>query len=171
MGNVPLHPLVVHLPLVLAMVLPIVVASLLWREWRGRPPNGAWWLATLLAAVLTVSAFVSVRTGETEEELVEDVVPHQALELHEERGELFLWATLAPLVILIGVSLTPRPKWRRYGGYGALVATLLVAGQAFLVGESGGSLVYEHNAGAAYGPSDAVAPQAESSPEEDDDDD
>ena len=168
MGNLPLHPMMVHLPLVLAVLLPIVVATILRFEWRGRSTSPAWWIATLVAAVLTAGAFVSVKTGENEEERVEEVVAESAIERHKERAELFLWATLAPLVILMGTSLMRQLSWRRYAGFSALLATLLVAGLAILVGESGGSLVYHHDAGSAYGQTDSRTTEVRHDNDDDD---
>ncbi len=150
MGNIPLHPLVVHLPLVLAALLPFVVLAILWGDRRGRLTARSWWIGVGVAALLTAGAFVSVKTGEREEEVVESVVPEAALERHEERAEAFLWATLAPLALL-GLTVAVRTDApRRWIGTGALVASLALAGLAVGVGHSGGSLVYEHGAASAY---------------------
>jgi len=154
-GNLPLHPLIVHLPLVLAVLLPPLIALILWSEWRRHATTSLWRVALLGGALLSATAFLSVRTGEGEKERVETVVPEAAMERHEERAEVFQWATLVPLAVLIGVAVTKRQSWRRYAGMGALLASLLTAGLAIGVGESGGRLVYQHNAASAYGSTDA----------------
>lgn len=150
MGNIPLHPLVVHLPLVLAVFLPVIVAAILWADWRGRLTRRSWWIGAVTAALLAGGAFVALQTGENEEERVEQVVAEAALETHEERAEVFLWATLAPLMLVVGAGLLTAPRARRWVGGAAVVASLAVAGLALGVGHSGGELVYVHNAGAAY---------------------
>jgi len=157
MGNLPLHPLIVHLPLVLAVLLPPLIAVVLWMEWRRRPTTPLWQVTTLAAVLLTLSAFASVRTGTGEKERVERVVPEAAIERHEERAELFQWATLLPLAVLIGVATAKRDDVRRYAGTGALLVSLLTGGLAIAVGESGGRLVYQHDAASAYAATDAGA--------------
>lgn len=168
MGSLPLHPLVVHIPLALAVLLPVVVAVVLWLDLRGKAPRSAWYAAAALAALLTVGAFFSVKTGEAEEDTVEELIPETALESHEERAESFLWASLAPLVILVSLSSMRKMEWRRAGGVTALVASVAVAGMAILVGESGGSLVYQHNAGAAYVQDGSPAPRVDHESDDDD---
>lgn len=159
MGNIPLHPLVVHLPLVLAVFLPVIVVAILWAEWRHRLTRRAWWIGALAAALLTGGAFVAVKSGEQDEERVERVVAEAALETHEERAEAFLWATVVPLILLVGAGLLSAPRARRWAGGAAVAASLVTAGLAVGVGHSGGELVYVHNAGAAY--ADGGAGQAQ----------
>lgn len=168
MGNLPLHPMVVHFPLALAILLPLLLGALLWREWRGRLRARTWWIATLVAGLLTVGAFVSLKSGDNEEERVESAVPETALNLHEERAEAFLWVTLIPLALVTVTALSVRSRTRRWIGTGAVLGGLLVAALAVRVGHSGGLLVYEHNAAAAYG-ADAPTRTGDLSHEDDDD--
>src|ERR671919_2863830 len=86
----PLHPVVVHFPLVLVALLPLFVAGALWAIRRGAAPGRAWLLPLGMAAALTASAFVALRTGEAEEERVEAVVAEAVLHPHEEAAERFL---------------------------------------------------------------------------------
>ena len=64
MLGLPLHPLVVHFPIVLAVLLPIFAAGALLVIRRGTTARRAWALPVLAAAALTASAWVATETGE-----------------------------------------------------------------------------------------------------------
>lgn len=148
MGNIPNHPMVVHFPIVLSIMLPIFAIGALLVLRSGRSRFRAWAVPVVIAIVLFGSAFVATRTGEQEEERVENVVPENVLHEHEEAAERFLvlagiLAGVAALGLVRGVV----------GSAARLVATagslvMILAG--YQVGKAGGELVYEHNAGAAY---------------------
>jgi uncharacterized membrane protein len=144
----PLHPAIVHFPIVLMFLLPLAVAGALWYRRRDAETRTPWVLTTLLAGALAASAWVAVETGEGDEDRVERVVPEGALECHEEAAERFL-ALSGGVFLLAGAGLL-----RGRVGSAARLATgagalgLVVAGT--LVGHSGGSLVYQHGAAAAY---------------------
>lgn len=144
----PLHPAVVHFPVVLVVLLPLVVLGALWAIRRGVAPGRAWAIPVATAALLAVSAWAALKTGEGQEERVEEIVPEQALHAHEEDAERFL-ALSGVLVVIMGAGLVRG----RLGQAARLVATagafgLVVAGVA--VGHSGGELVYKHGAASAY---------------------
>ncbi|MCA9673595.1 MAG: hypothetical protein KC464_01045, partial [Myxococcales bacterium] len=89
MNGTPLHPVIVHVPLVLALVAPVAIGWAAWRRLRGATDRRTWLAAALLQVVIVGSAFAALRTGGEEEERVEQVVPEAAIETHEERAELF----------------------------------------------------------------------------------
>jgi uncharacterized membrane protein len=144
----PLHPAIVHFPIVLAVLLPIATLAGVVAVRRGIGVREAWVPALVLATLLPVSAFAAVRTGEAEEESVEQVVSQAAIHEHEERAEIFLPLTVIGLVV-VAAGLMPGRT-----GVGARWASLAVAlaitGAGFFVGHSGGELVYVHGAGQAY---------------------
>jgi uncharacterized membrane protein len=158
MGNIPLHPLVVHFPLVLALFLPLVAGVTLWRWMRGRIGARQWWIVVALSAVTVAAGLVALKTGQAEEDRVEDVVAETAIETHEERAEAFVWM----LAAVLGLSILPlalrKERVRRGAAALALGASVAAAGFAIAVGHSGGTLVYVHGAGSAY-----ASPQAASS--------
>lgn len=144
----PLHPAVVHFPIVLAVLLPIFALGALWAIRRGAKPTRPWAIAVALAVALTASAWVALETGEAEEERVEGVVEEAVLHEHEEAGERFL--VLSGLVLVVaGAGLAGGTL----GSAARLLATagslgVLVAG--FAVGKAGGELVYRHGAAQPY---------------------
>ena len=144
----PLHPAVVHLPIALAVIAPLFAVGALIVIARGAKPVASWGIATAMVAMLAMSSYVALETGEDQEDKVEAVVPEAAFETHEESAERFFQLSL----VVLGISalgFLPRTA-----GTGArIVATagtlaLVVAG--YQVGHSGGELVYTHGAASAY---------------------
>lgn len=157
----PIHPFVVHFPIVLSVALPISALWALWTIARGAPHGKAWLFPIVLAALLTGSSYVALETGEAQEDLVEAVVGEPPLHTHEEAAELFFFLSAGALVVLGAGQLGGSPgKGVRILGT-LTTAVLLVAGAR--VGASGGKLVYEHGAAQAYlanGPSTFIGSQA-----------
>lgn len=164
LNNLPLHALIVHMPIALTVLVPIfaVVALLLGR--KVMKPNLAWAFPVGLLALLLVSGVVADKTGEQQEDRVERVVPKAAIHEHEEAAELFLMVTAGVLVLAAGglMSNSLGKTMRMVGTAGTFV--VLAAG--WNVGHSGGQLVYQHNAGAAYS-TGAAAPSGGATGEQD----
>lgn len=166
----PLHPAVVHFPIVLAFLMPLAVGWAVFAIRRGAAGRRAWAPVSLLAALLFASAFVSLRTGQAQEETVEETVGDAALHGHEEGAERFLIASgvllgLAALGLAGGL---PGTAGRAAAAVGSLVVAVLV----FQVGRTGGELVYTHGAAAAYvgtAPAGAGEPGRARVADEDDD--
>ena len=148
MNGLPLHPMIVHFPMVLVVLLPIFAVGALWAIRRGAPPVRAWSLPLAFAAALAASAFVALKTGEQEEDRAEQVVPENALHAHEEAAERFLLLS-GVLVLLVGAGLAPGLLGRvaRVAGTVGAVALIFAGVQ---VGEAGAELVYRHDVGSAY---------------------
>jgi len=144
----PLHPVVVHFPIVLAVLLPISAAWALWAIRKGTTPRRAWSVPAAMAVALAVSALVAVKTGEAQDERVERVVAEQPLESHEEAAEIFL-AVSSGLALLVAVGLAGGRVGGVARGLGTAGAVGLVALAAY-VGHSGGKLVYQYGAASAY---------------------
>jgi uncharacterized membrane protein len=144
----PLHPAVVHFPIVLAILAPVVAAGALWAIRRGADVRRAWGIAVLSLGALLVSAWAATQTGEQQEDRVERVVSEGAIHTHEEAAELFLFATLG-VVAVAAVGLAGGGIGRAARVAGA-AGTLALVGLGANVGRSGGELVYRHGAASAY---------------------
>jgi uncharacterized membrane protein len=153
----PLHPSVVHFPIVFAVLLPLVIVWALWAIRRGSPAGRAWALPVAAALLMAAGTWVAVQTGESEEDRVEDVVGEEPLHEHEEAGEqIRLLATgLFALTLLGFLSGTGGRVARVVALLGALVLTAAGVRTAHL----GGELVYNHGAASAY--TDGAAANAE----------
>jgi uncharacterized membrane protein len=148
MFGIPLHPLIVHFPIVLTFLLPISALVALWAIRKGTTPRRAWAVPVAMAAALTLSALAAVKSGEAEEERAEGVVSESVLHGHEEAAERFLMLS-GVLVLVAAAGLLPKTV----GQAARLVATAGATGliiAAAQVGHSGGTLVYRHGAASAY---------------------
>ncbi len=147
----PLHPMIVHLPLALAVLMPLLTAGAFlawWREWL--PGRRLWVIVMALQAVLLVTGIAALRSGEADEERVEPVVDEWILESHEEAAEVFVTAAGVLLCFFVVPLVVPGEGLRRGAAATVAAATLIVAVLAVRTGKAGGELVYGHGAAAVY---------------------
>ena len=150
MFGLPLHPLVVHIPMALAVLVPLVALAVLLSWWKGWLPQRAWWMVVALQAALVIGGFVALQTGENEEHAVESIVGEAPLETHEEAAELFEVTAAGVLVLMLAAGLIRREGARRAAAGVATAGTIAVAVLGAQVGHAGGKLVYQHGAANAY---------------------
>lgn len=144
----PLHPALVHLPIALTLLLPCFALGALWAIRRGSQPLRAWGIATALFALLSASAWAATETGEQTKEQVERVVAERAIETHEEAAEAFLVLSLIALAVAaVGLS---RGRVGQAARALATIGAVALVATGWRVGHSGGALVYQHGAAAAY---------------------
>ena len=146
-----LHPLFVHLPLGLALLMPPLFAGL-WlairREWL---PLRAWWLAIATQAVLVGGAGLALTTGEEDAERVERVVAEARIDAHEDRAELFFGASVAVLLLALApLVVRHMPRAGKGAAYATIAGAGVVLALGWAVGSSGGQLVYRDGAAAAW---------------------
>lgn len=146
MQTIPLHPSLVHVPIALAVIMPLMFLGLFFFIRRGSLPDQAWWIAVLLQVVLVLGAMAAGASGHKEEERVEDAVPHAAIEKHEHMAGAMTGTAIAAFV-LAAASLR---KTRATSALriGSILLSFAVFALAGLVGHAGGELVYKHGAGA-----------------------
>ena len=144
----PLHPAIVHFPIVLAFLLPLFIGGAWWSIRRGAVVRRAWLVPTAVAVALVASAWLSVQTGDAQSERVEQFVGAAPLDAHEDLAEAFLTASAAMALLTVAGLLGGRPgrTARTLTGFGSLA----LAGLVVRVGHTGGELVYRHGAASAY---------------------
>jgi hypothetical protein len=140
---------------------------------RGTPIRTLWTGVVAAAALLAGSAWLAVETGEGQEERVEQVVSEGALETHEERANLFL--ALAAGTLILTLAGLAKDRVGRIGRVAATVAAVALLPAGYMVGHSGGQLVYRDGAAQAYMPVNgegrtATEDGSAKSSDEDDDD-
>jgi uncharacterized membrane protein len=151
MGEVPLHPAIVHVPLGLSLVLPLVAFGVTVGLWRAWISPRAFWMVVALQAVVFGAGFVALETGEKEGERIERVVGKTRIHEHEEAAERFMVAAGVSLAVgIAGLFLMKREKALRWAAAGATAGTVAAAALALSAGKAGGELVYLHGAAAVY---------------------
>jgi uncharacterized membrane protein len=170
MDQLLFHPKLVHLPMALAVLMPLVSGGVLLACWRGWFDRRVWIVVLLLQAALVGSGAVAMNTGEREEERVEQAVAEQHIEAHEEAAEVFVWASAALLLLMAVPLVLPDGRARQAASLGAFLGTLIVFGLGYNAGEAGGKLVYEHGAAQVYVANGGVA-GGDEAPGEDSDSD
>jgi hypothetical protein len=150
MNDVFFHPKLVHLPMALGALMPLVAFAIALAWWRGWLPSKTWWLAVGLQLVLVGSSVVALRSGEAEEARVEPIVGESRLEAHEEAAKIFTASTAFVLVMMVTAAAAHTKRSGLPLALGASMATLAVLGLGIRTGGAGGRLVYEHGAASAY---------------------
>lgn len=151
MSELPLHPMVVHLPLALAVLMPLIAGFVFLGLRRGWLSGSAWVLVVGLQVLMTASTYVAMELGEKEEKRVEKVTGKSSLDRHEEYAEMLAALTVATTAIAVVVLLVRASAQPPLMGV-ALVLMLGQLGLGLRVGHSGGELVYVHQAASAYAP-------------------
>jgi uncharacterized membrane protein (DUF485 family) len=146
----PLHPKIVHLPMALSVLVPFFSLALLLAWVKGWLPKRGWLVAVAMQLILVVTGYVALESGEEEEDRVEEVVGHDVIHEHEEAAELFFQASIAGLLLFAAAALVRKEPIARGLAGAAVLGSFAVLYLGVQTGERGGSLVYRHNAGAAY---------------------
>lgn len=136
--NLLFHPAVVHLPVGLAIILPLVSLWVFWKH-----PQ-AWSLLVILMGLQVAGTHLGLYTGERIEDAYEEVRGEQAgpaIHEHEELAEGLLVLSWAGFALALGGLLLPA-RFRRAVQVGALVLAFGIMGQALRTGHAGGVLVY-----------------------------
>ncbi|MBS1793760.1 MAG: hypothetical protein JSS81_07895 [Acidobacteria bacterium] len=170
-----LHPAIVHFPIALLLIAPVLVVAGLIFEKHGRPFMIS---AFILMLAGTVGAFVAVATGDAASELAERVAGvENVLESHEELAETTRNVFAALTTIFGAIVFVPMIFKKELGRRLTLpigLAFLLFYGAGAVVllntAHEGGRLVHEFGVRAMMTPTDG-RPTMQIKKETDDDDD
>lgn len=159
MQGLPLHPAIVHVPIGVALVVPLVAIVVLEAARRaGRLDRARWAIVVLLQAIVFGGALAALRTGETDEDRVEQVVARSAIHEHEERGEVFTWLAGGAFVAGIAGLVIPARRAQLAAAVVASTVAVVVGAATYWVGHSGGELVYRQGAARAHAPGGPAGP-------------
>jgi hypothetical protein len=143
MSSLPLHPALVHVPLGLALVMPVLLGALVWAIVTGRLPARTWFVGLLLQGVILGAALVALRTGEQDEERVEGRAGEAQVEAHERAARAFTFAAGGTLVVAgLGFALRNRRRPFLAAGLGTVALSLAMLGFGIQAGHRGGLLVH-----------------------------
>jgi len=142
-NSLPLHPAVVHVPLGLALVMPVVLVGLLWAIGTDRLPTKAWVLALLLQGILLGGTGVALWTGGQEEGRFEERAGEVSLEAHERAAQAFGFAVAATFAVgAIGFLLRGRRRPFMATGAAAVGLSIVALALGIQVGHQGGLMVH-----------------------------
>jgi uncharacterized membrane protein len=141
----PLHPAIVHFPIVLILIGSVAAVGAVFLR--------RWCLPALAAVLLTagaVSAFVATAIGEEDADMAGEMSEpaKAALDEHEDWGELTRNLALAAALLAIAATATLRwPMAARGLSVLAALAALAATYAVTATGHLGGKLVYQHAVG------------------------
>lgn len=136
---IPVHPFVVHLPIALVFLWPVVDLVGVWRAKRDLSHAGAVFL--VLAMLSSLAATV---TGQAsyDDAVLRGFDPH-VLNGHRDNANLVPWM----LLVLVAFRMLGPIKFGKTGHACAIALGLLVWPFVVIVGRSGGAMVFEHGVG------------------------
>ena len=167
MFGLPLHAAIVHIPLGVAVVVPIVMGALVAALLRRAITRRSFLVAALLQAVVVGGAVIALSTGNAEEDRVETVVGDAAIDRHEDLANVFLAASGGTLALILGAAIAAQRLTRPLAVAG-LAASIATLGVGVAVGHAGGELVYRHGAAAVYAGNAPASPTAKPAGRSDD---
>jgi len=154
----PLHPAVVHFPIVLLLLgAPLAVVAVFVRRWN---------LPALAAVVLALGAggaLVATWTGGQAAELAGELNGggEEVLDEHEEWGERARNAGIvAALLAVTSAALFRKPVAARPVGAAAALAAVAAAFSVAQAGHYGGQVVYKHGVGVNIAAASETSPTA-----------
>ncbi len=144
----PVHPLLVHLPIAFALFGPVFFLVLLLVIRRRPESRGLWKWTILWQFLMCASIYAAMATGDGDAKEVRAHIGSEAIGRHEDAAELlFFMALLALVPALAGV------KASAYEFAARITATVMqVALLAFCVNTArlGGEIVYKHGGAKAH---------------------
>ena len=117
-GGLPLHPLIVHLPIVFGPIVGLLALGLLNPAWRAK-------LIKPLAVLAVITAIAAILAAESGEWLADHLVggPPAGLHDHQEAAELFRNLEILFAILLVGAAIF----WARLQGTLQTVACVILA--------------------------------------------
>ena len=147
--HVPFHPMIVPFPMALTFILPVLVLVFAYMIHINKMTPRGWLIIVGLQLVVTITGYVSLESGETEEHTVSKVVAKDYIHAHEEAAEIFVGSTVIALVVSIGAFFL-RKGLQLPVKVAVAVIGLVSCYLAYRTGTLGGELVYQHGAASAY---------------------
>lgn len=147
MFDLPFHPIAVHIPLTLSVLMPILIGIVLWGQKKEWFSPKTWLLLIFLQTLLVGTGFVAMQLGELDGEKVERVVAESFIEAHEEWAEVFVWTGACLLIVMVVPAVIVRARFFKPLSLAGAVLALI---PAIYTGHSGGQLVYRHGAARVF---------------------
>lgn len=147
--STPFHPVIVHIPLVISLIMPILVLIFAVMIKLNKLSPRGWLVIIGFQLMTTISGYVALESGEIEEDIVEKIVDKKYINEHENAAEIYVGSTVLVLVFCIAVFFISEKLQLKMQ---ILIALLAIASSAlgYRAGKYGGELVYKYGAASAY---------------------
>lgn len=142
LGEVPVHPLLVHLPIALILLAPFLGLGLLLLLRKEPVQSGLWRILVFWHILLTFSIYAAMTAGEWEREKIVDPVAISRIQAHEDAATLLLLFSLPAIAVAaLGIRENSRTFFMRIGLIVVQVFLLLLCVRT---AHLGGELVYRY---------------------------
>lgn len=153
------HPMFVHLPLAVVILLPALLLYAFYRERKGERAPQIWYIIGGLMIMASAAATLALVTGGMGEEIVEKAVSKPVVEEHEKWGELF--ALFIYITTFLSIAhIFVKGLAQKIVRINLFVLSFLLLAAGAQAGRLGGELVYKHNAASVlmkhYGGAESV---------------
>lgn len=145
----PLHPFMAHIPLVLALCLPIVIISSIVFIMKKKISPRFWWVPVIMQISIVVFSYIALETGEDQEDTVLQFVAKPFVQQHENAAEIFsglgvILLGLMAVVLFVGESLARNLRFL------TAVLSFIPLAAGLYAGRLGGAIAYTHGGAEAY---------------------
>ena len=155
----PAHPITTHLPIALALVIPVIMLVMLVSIKKGWWPARVWFIAVVLQAMALGGVYIAQDTGGDDAGVVIEKLGEEPIKefIHEHAvwSDRLYWTLAGGLAVSFLAFCFP-------GVCAFRLISLVVAVGAFVptyyTGHLGGELAYNHGAAAAFVTPEAQAP-------------
>ena len=154
--NIPFHPVIVHFPIALTFILPLLILVFAFMIKQNKMSPQAWLIIIGLQLMTTVTGYVAMESGEEAEDVVEKVLDKKLIHEHEERAEIFVGSTVVSLVLSVAAFFL-RKEFQFILKLAVCLISLVSGFLVYRTGESGGELVYRYGAASAYASQDKMS--------------
>jgi uncharacterized membrane protein len=140
MLDLPVHPIIVHFPIAIGCLLPLLMLLNIVAMRRWQWPQKTWWMIVAFQLIFLLSSIAAVEAGEWDEE--NRSAPMAAgMADHEE------WGEKVPIAAGVMLVLTLVPLFIRKRNHSMMIACIVGSAVVVVllikVGHTGGLLVYD----------------------------
>lgn len=101
----PVHSAVVHFPVVISYVLPVLVLVFAYMIKKNKMSGAAWPIIIGLHAIVTLTGYLALESGETNEKAFAEIVTPELILKHETTAEIFVGLSVLCLLLSIASQL------------------------------------------------------------------
>ena len=138
--NPTLHPFFVHLPIAIAILLPFFIGSaMMFYRKNQENANQIWYFTAVAMVIMAIFTIFSLMSGKPAEEILEKLINEEAIETHEDMGELFGIVTLATTGLALFLFIF-KGKLRQTFMYVLFALSLVLMVMGLYTGKTGGEV-------------------------------